>query len=836
MHILIDVQGYQSESKYRGIGRGTLSISRAIIKNAGEHRVSILINGMYSIDNINDIKKSYQDILPEHDMFIFSAVAPTAYHNVANHDRIKAAKALRDIAIANIHPDLVFVTSFFEGESDNYITSIPDKPTPWKTVCIAYDFIPLMNKEQYLGDPNYCKFYMDKLIEYERADAVFAISKSVVQEVIDHTSISTDQIFNISFAVNQDFRVQTYSTEEIQLLKNKYNLPDEFIFTLAMIEPRKNIERLIHAYSILPGKLQQRYPLVLAYNVNANDLERILCLAESYGLARNQLIFTGYLTDYDLIALYNLCKLFVFPSLHEGFGLPPLEAMCCGAATLCSNTTSLPEIMGWNDAMFDPENIQDISQLIEKALLDETFFNSLKKHAIIQSKNFSWDQVARLVLDGFENLQKTSTIKSSITNQKIIETRIAEIKKIDVLNEIDTIGVAWAIARNSFKKHTRKLLLDISVLVHHDAKTGIQRVSRSLLGELLKMEVKGYYISAVYYSPGEGYRYANEYQTLHFGNNWGFDELVLFSKGDILLVTDLTAHLFPEIVCSIDNLRIAGAKACFLVYDIIAIKNPQWCDEGINSIFTTWLSCLVKHADLLICISATVKNDVSHWIAENAHTVRASPLLKISHFHLGADFQTNISSIGRPSNADEIIEKIRTIPSFIIVGTIEPRKMHAQVLTAFEGLWRSGKHYNLVLVGKKGWKSDQLCEKICSHPEINQKLFWLQNISDEFLSELYTASLAMIFASANEGFGLPLIEAAQKKLPIIARDIPIFKEIAQDNAFYFSGKSPVDLQNAIEEWLILYNENAHPRSEKINWLTWRQSTEWLLKCLPLIND
>lgn len=97
-----------------------------------------------------------------------------------------------------------------------------------------------------------------------------------------------------------------------------------------MIEPRKNIEALIHAYSLLPAELQQRYPMVLAYKVQPEQLERILRLAESYGLPRSQLIFTGFLTDDDLIALYNLCKLFVFPSLHEGFGLPPLEAMRCG--------------------------------------------------------------------------------------------------------------------------------------------------------------------------------------------------------------------------------------------------------------------------------------------------------------------------------------------------------------------------------------------------------------------------------------------------------------------------------------------------------------------------
>ena len=144
MHILIDVQGYQSESKVRGIGRSTLAMSRAIIENAGEHRVSILINGMYPIDNINDVKMAYRDLLTDEDMFIFSAVAPTAYRHIENHGRSKAAQAARDIAIANIAPDIVYVISFFEGHSDSYTVSIPADNVPWKTVCVCHRSLDIL--------------------------------------------------------------------------------------------------------------------------------------------------------------------------------------------------------------------------------------------------------------------------------------------------------------------------------------------------------------------------------------------------------------------------------------------------------------------------------------------------------------------------------------------------------------------------------------------------------------------------------------------------------------------------------------------------------------------
>ena len=330
MHILIDVQGYQSESKFRGVGRSTYEMSRAIIKNAGQHRVSILMNGMYSIDSINEIKKSWGDILPQEEMIIFSAAGPTALRDCENHPRSVAATLARELAIANINPDVVFIINFYEGFDDSYTVSIPQTTVPWKTVCVCHDLIPLLNKERYLGEPNFRQYYYDKLAQYERADAIFAISRSSMQEVIDYTSIPAEKIINISSGVSDSFKIKDYTHDEIKDLRNKYHLPQEFILSLAMIEPRKNIEALIHAYSLLPHALQQSYPLVLAYKISTDEKERLYRVAENYGLSRNQLIFTGFLNDSDLIALYNLCKIFVFPSIHEGFGLPPLEAMRCG--------------------------------------------------------------------------------------------------------------------------------------------------------------------------------------------------------------------------------------------------------------------------------------------------------------------------------------------------------------------------------------------------------------------------------------------------------------------------------------------------------------------------
>jgi glycosyltransferase involved in cell wall biosynthesis len=130
-------------------------------------------------------------------------------------------------------------------------------------------------------------------------------------------------------------------------------------------------------------------------------------------------------------------------------------------------------------------------------------------------------------------------------------------------------------------------------------------------------------------------------------------------------------------------------------------------------------------------------------------------------------------------------------------------------------------------VGKQGWMVNELLEKMTRHPQFNQKLFWLAAISDEYLELLYTKCQCLIVASEGEGFGLPLIEAAMHGLPIIARDIPVFREVAGEHAFYFSG-GPTRIAGAIKEWISLFVNKTHPKSDQISWKTWKQSAHSLL--------
>jgi glycosyltransferase involved in cell wall biosynthesis len=206
---------------------------------------------------------------------------------------------------------------------------------------------------------------------------------------------------------------------------------------------------------------------------------------------------------------------------------------------------------------------------------------------------------------------------------------------------------------------------------------------------------------------------------------------------------------------------------------------------------------------------------------------------QIASSHLGNDIDNSLPIPGLPENEERVLTAIKKRPSFLMVGTLEPRKGHVQILDAFEHLWQNGIEANLVIVGKLGWLVDNLVERLQKHEEMGKHLFWLDGIRDEYLEKVYDSTSCLLAASYAEGFGLPLIEAVKHKLPIIARDIPVFREVCGMHAFYFNTSDPKKLSRTVEQWLDLYAQSKHPRSDGMPWLTWKQSAAQILEALEI---
>jgi glycosyltransferase involved in cell wall biosynthesis len=302
-----------------------------------------------------------------------------------------------------------------------------------------------------------------------------------------------------------------------------------------------------------------------------------------------------------------------------------------------------------------------------------------------------------------------------------------------------------------------------------------------------------------------------------------------YASGDVFFGLDFQPALQISNRDFFQELRRQGVCVKFMVYDLLCITMQEHFVPGTSEHFSQWLN-VITQSDGAVCISKAVADELADWTQHNDAAPQRP--FSIDWVHLGAGITHEYAGLVRSKH--DLIKK-PWVPqvSFLMVGTVESRKGHAHVLDAFENLWKRGFDLSLVVVGKKGWMVDALVKRLRKHSELNKRLFWHEGISDEHLEQIYVNSTCLIAASYGEGFGLPLIEAAQHKLPIIARDIAVFKEVAGDHAYYFKSKEPAGLAQEIDSWLALYKTDQHPKSDNMPWLTWGESSTKLLDALGL---
>ena len=368
------------------------------------------------------------------------------------------------------------------------------------------------------------------------------------------------------------------------------------------------------------------------------------------------------------------------------------------------------------------------------------------------------------------------------------------------------------------------IFVDISDIVRIDVGTGVQRVTKNIIKYLPKLSKR----KVIFV-----YSKSNEFEMQFFRYCSKFSENEKIKNEDIIELIPNDVLFFPEISIKqtlgkekyLKSLHEKGINIVYYIYDLIPIRFPDACPDSYNNIFSKYIDIVLDVSSEIICDSKATADDVQKYINEKRPDKIGH--LKIDWGHLGCDFGNN-SNFGKSlENSDIVFESIKSRRTFLAVSTIEPRKMYDQLIKAFEILWNKNNDINLVIVGRNGWCTENLVKQIENHVEINKRLFKFSNINDEYLNKLYNNSTCYIMASKAEGFGLGIIEASYHNLPLILRDIPIFRELVGEKAFYFSGFTGKDLANAIEEWLILYKENKHPKSDKIKYLTWEESIKKL---------
>ncbi|MDB4542756.1 glycosyltransferase family 4 protein, partial [bacterium] len=292
-------------------------------------------------------------------------------------------------------------------------------------------------------------------------------------------------------------------------------------------------------------------------------------------------------------------------------------------------------------------------------------------------------------------------------------------------------------------------------------------------------------------------------------------------SGDILLLLDSSWH--GDFFDFVRELKGRDVGVVSVIYDLIPITHPQFCDEHLVKVFNGWLDWMVECADGYIAISRTIAEEFRVVLLDRL----GDPGEKtrwVDSFYLGADFEQKAAVIVRDS-----VKAVFTSNSnvYLTVSTIEPRKNHAYMIDAFELLWQEGHQVSLCVVGKVGWKTEALVDRIHNHPEFGRRLIMLNDLSDAELEYCYEYARALIFASYVEGFGLPLVEAAQRGLPVLCSDIPVFREIGGEACHYFDLSQPSTLKHVLLDFQALAGQELQRRAP-VEWISWQQSAQQLV--------
>ncbi|RPH63297.1 MAG: glycosyltransferase [Chloroflexi bacterium] len=388
-------------------------------------------------------------------------------------------------------------------------------------------------------------------------------------------------------------------------------------------------------------------------------------------------------------------------------------------------------------------------------------------------------------------------------------------------------------AANLSLRNQPRVLVDVTATFFLDSRTGIQRVVKNLSKEFLLLKTSRRF-GLIHYSKGSMYnalRFAEKIFDLA-PSCLPSETVESFWPGDILFLADSDWELIPiQFSPLIEQVRRQGGKIASMVYDLLPIKHPDRFPGPMHDLFVRWLDFAIMQSDMLICISRAVADEVVEYIDEKKLSL--SRRLDVNYIHLGADILVVQGESTLRKHVRFLVER-QALPMFLMVGTLEPRKGHAFVLDAFEQLWEQGKEVSLCFAGKigRGWGGmEALEQRIRDHPQSRRRFFFIENPSDAEINALYAAATAVITASIAEGFGLPIVEGALQKVPVLASDIPVFREVGGEGAMYFSLGSPTYLAEAVKAMLALSPGERQAMVEKIEVLTWKESAEWTLEVL-----
>ncbi|CAB4890630.1 MAG: glycosyltransferase [Actinobacteria bacterium] len=857
MRVVVDMQGAQGASSKRGIGRYTREFALEIARTRGDIDLHVLLNGAFPESAI-ELRRSFANVMPPRNIHMWQPPSDIRGLDPKRGDMRFAAELMREAVLRRISPDVVHVMSPFEGYSDDIAFGVHDESRTYVTTAMIYDLIPLEFPDEFLNsDPRFSSFYQRQLDQLRTVDGFLCISESSVAEAKKHLGSNHWRGVNVSAGVNPIFGQTGARSRRTQSTLQALGIGQPYVLYFGGFDPRKNVLRLIEAFGRLTTTVRAGRKLVLAGWLAAHFEEPILRAIRENSIPEEDVIFTGHVDDTQASDLMAACDLFVFPSVHEGFGLPVLEAMTSGARVIAAGTSSLPEVVGWTDALFDPLSVDDIAEKIQRGVTDATFRKQLLRNGREQSRNFTWQKTARLAMSFWADLvaqgvrgtaerleSHEAAGATGMTHVSPVATDIASSGRSSFTpKDVNNLADAMALTLPN-REGGPTIFLDITSTRELDVRTGVQRVAKAILIAMSNEPPKDFRIEPVYLQRSGNrwdYFYAHEYRDTLMGRprSDSSDNRADMQSGDAVVCLDLSGPTFLEAATSGLFLRLQawGVSMQCIVFDLLPVTMPDVFPVGTFEGHRDWLD-VISRFDSAVAISQTVANELTTWLDKKVKDFESR--VRVGWFPLGADFDEPVFTEKLSEVETALIDSLGDCPTFLMVGTIEPRKGYDQALAAFTSLWNQGIRAHLVVVGKPGWSTleDNFrsnipeIEKILrEHPEANHYLHWVGQASDILLEELYARSQCLLAASYGEGFGLPLIEAAHHGLPILARDIAVFREVAGAHATYFVNGSAEDLATGVRDWLAASAAGETVASASMPYLSWAESAKRLTQVL-----
>lgn len=367
MKVVLDAR--TANEHFPGIGRYVVNLAEALAKMPEDISVTLLVN--QSTRNHFQQLPNIPQVLCEDSTF-----------------SIKQQWSIPSV-LRTIHPDIYHSTYYLMP----YVTSTP-------TVISFYDLIPFLFP-QYFSTLKRGMIFLAIKLALNKSNRIISISESTKNDLVRIFKIDPDRIVVAPLAAATQFKPQ--STQQINNLRDKYSLPKRYVLYVGSNKPHKNLLMLVKAWQKLNNSRRSYVPkLVISGYWDKRYVEPDQYVKDMN--LQNDVICLGQVSDIDLPVLYSGACLFVFPSCYEGFGLPVLEAMSCGTPVACSNTSSLPEVVGDTGGMYSPDNIDEMIDVIDQMLSNDLSRMAFGIKAQERAKTYTWEKNANITCDVYRRI------------------------------------------------------------------------------------------------------------------------------------------------------------------------------------------------------------------------------------------------------------------------------------------------------------------------------------------------------------------------------------------------------------------------------------------------